>query len=142
MKLRTKSTDWKVNLSLFPRKWRWCFSHWMSASTSPSRPECLSSTTAGSRTMIDSWRHQAKKCAPLHVVAHWVSSAWTNIPAELFAKSIKKCWISYALDGTKDDSDVDDPSSDYLPSTATMLVKTRIPHETKLPSVIQVPYVC
>ena len=87
------------------------------------------------------------KRAPPHI-AHWVSSAWTSIPARLVAKSLKKCCISNALDGTEDNlkwddaednSDVDDTSSDYLPS-ATMLVKARIPHETKLPSVIQVPY--
>ena len=54
----------------------------------------------------------------------WISSAWTRIPAELVTKSFKKCCISNALDGTEDgllwdddkDSDVDDPSSDYLPS--------------------------
>ena len=65
------------------------------------------------------------KRAPPQVVAHWVSSTWTSIPAELVAKSFKKCCISNALDGTGDDllwdddndySDVDDPSSDYLPS--------------------------
>ena len=65
------------------------------------------------------------KRAPPHIVAHWVSSAWTSIPAELVAKSFKKCCISNALDGTeddvlwdddKDDSNVDNPSSDYLPS--------------------------
>ena len=66
------------------------------------------------------------KCAPPHVVARWVSSAWTSIPAELVAKSFKKCCISNTLDGTEDsllwdddnedDGDVDDPSSDYLPS--------------------------
>ena len=64
------------------------------------------------------------KCAPAHVVAHWVLSTWTSIPAELVAKSFKKCCISSTLDGTeddllwdddKDDSDVDDPSSDCLP---------------------------
>ena len=52
------------------------------------------------------------KRAPPHVVAHWVSSTWTSIPAELVAKSFKKCCIYNALDGTEDDSDVDDPSSD------------------------------
>ena len=45
------------------------------------------------------------------------------ISAELVAKSFKKCCISNALNGTEDDllwdnneddSDVDDPSSDYL----------------------------
>ncbi len=65
------------------------------------------------------------KRAPPHVVAHWVSSAWTSIPAELVAKSFKKCCISNALYGTEDDllwdDDEDDnnfdiPSSDYLPS--------------------------
>ena len=63
------------------------------------------------------------KRAPLRIVAQWVSSAWTSIPAELVAKSFKNCYISNALDGTEDDllwdddednSDVDDPSSDYL----------------------------
>ena len=58
------------------------------------------------------------KRAPPHVVAHWVSSAWTSIPAELVAKSFKKCCISNALDGMKDkllwDDDEDDPSSNYL----------------------------
>ena len=55
-----------------------------------------------------------------YAVAHWVSSAWTSIPAELVAKSFKKCCISSALDGMEDDdeedSDVDDPSSDYVQS--------------------------
>ena len=65
------------------------------------------------------------KHAPPHVVAHWVLSTWTSITAELVVKSFKKCCISNALDGTEDDDlwedevdnrDVDDPSSDYLPS--------------------------
>ena len=89
------------------------------------------------------------KCAPPHIIAHWVSSAWTSIPAELVAKSFKKCCISNALDGTEDDLlwDDDEDNSDLTTEaattycwTVTMLVKTRIPHETKLPSVIQVPY--
>ena len=42
------------------------------------------------------------KCEPPHVVAHWISSARTSIPAELVAKSFKKCCISNALDGTDD----------------------------------------
>ena len=76
------------------------------------------------------------KHAPPHVVAHWVSSAWTSIPAELVAKSFKKCCISNALDSTEDDllqdddeddSDVDGPSSGYLPSASD-------------DAVIQVPY--
>ena len=58
------------------------------------------------------------KHTPPHVAAHWVSSAWVSIPAELVAKSFKKCCISTTLDGTeddllwddKDDSDVDLPS--------------------------------
>ena len=65
------------------------------------------------------------KCAPPPVVTHWVLSTWTSIPAELVAKSFKKCCTSNASDGTEhdllwdddeDNSDVDDPSSDYLPS--------------------------
>ena len=65
------------------------------------------------------------KHAPPQVVAHWVSFAWTSVPAESDAKSFKKCCVCNALDGTKDDplwdddeddSDVNDPSSDYLPS--------------------------
>ena len=65
------------------------------------------------------------KRAPPQVVAHWVSSTWTSIPAELVAKSFKKCYISNTLDGMEDDllwdddeddSDINDPSSDYLPS--------------------------
>ena len=65
------------------------------------------------------------KHAPPHVVAHCVSSTWTSIPSELVAESFKKCCISNALDGTEDDflwdnddddSIVDNPSSDYLPS--------------------------
>ena len=64
------------------------------------------------------------KRAPPHIVAYWVLSAWTNIPAELVAKSFKKCCISNILDGTEDDllwdddeddSDVNDSSSDHLP---------------------------
>ena len=56
------------------------------------------------------------KRAPRHV-AHWVSSTWTSIPAELVAKSFRKCCISNALDGMEDALLwVDDPSSDYLPS--------------------------
>ena len=51
------------------------------------------------------------KHAPHHHVAHLVSTAWTSIPAELVAKSFKKCCIFNLLDGTEDD-----PSSDYLPS--------------------------
>ena len=58
------------------------------------------------------------KHAPSHIVARWVSSAWTNIPSELVAKFFKKCCISNVLDGTEDDNednnDIDDPSSDYL----------------------------
>ena len=73
---------------------------------------------------------------------HWVLSAWTRIPAELVEKSFKKCCISNALDGTEGDLlwDDDEDDSDVDDSTATMLVKTRIPHETKLPSVVQAPY--
>ena len=66
------------------------------------------------------------KGAPHYVVAHWVLSAWTSIPAEMVAKSCKKCCISNALDGMEDDilwddddeddSNLDDPSSDYLSS--------------------------
>ena len=50
---------------------------------------------------------------------------WTSIPAELVTKSFKKCCISNALDGMEDDllwdddeddSNIDDPRSDYLPS--------------------------
>ena len=63
------------------------------------------------------------KCAAPHAVAHWVSSAWTSITAELVTKSVKKCCISIVLDGTEgnllwdnnaDDSDVNDPSSNCL----------------------------
>ena len=65
-----------------------------------------------------------KRAPPYYVVAHWASSAWTSIPAELVAKSFKKCHISNTLDGVEDDilldddeadSIVDDPSSNYLP---------------------------
>ena len=61
------------------------------------------------------------KPAPPHVVAHWVLSTWTSIPAELVAESFKKCFISNALDGTEDDllwdddeddSDIDDAGGD------------------------------
>ena len=60
------------------------------------------------------------KCAPPHFVAHLVSLAWISIPAELVAKSFKKCCISNTLDdllwdNDEDNSDIDDPSSDYLP---------------------------
>ena len=59
------------------------------------------------------------KRAPSHVVAQWVLSAWASIPAELVAISFKNWCISNALDGTEDDeddSDVDNPNSNYLPS--------------------------
>ena len=96
----------------------------MSASTSPSRPDLSE--------QYDHWilGHEREltasgkiKRAPPHIVARWVSSAWTSIPAELVAKSFKKCCISNTLDSTEDNllwdeenSDVDNPSSDYIPS--------------------------
>ena len=89
----------------------------MSALTSPSRHDCWISDHDRELTASGEIKR-----APPYVVAHWVSSAWTSIPAELVAKSFK-CCTSNALDGTENDllwdednSDVDDPSSDYLPS--------------------------
>ena len=100
----------------------------MSVSTSPSGPDCLSSQyncwiSDHDRELTASGK--IKRAPPYYIVAHWVSSTWTSIPAELVAKSFKKCCISNALDSMeddhlwdddKDDSNVDDPSSDYLPS--------------------------
>ena len=54
----------------------------------------------------------------------WSRPHGQGIPAELVAKSFKKCCISNALDGTEDDllwdndkadSDIDNPTSVYLP---------------------------
>ena len=64
------------------------------------------------------------KRAQPHVAAHSALSTWKSIPAELVAKSFKKCCISNALDGTEDDflwddeddSDVDDSGSDNFTS--------------------------
>ena len=55
-----------------------------------------------------------KRAPPYYVVAHWVSSTWTSIPAELVAKSFKMCCISNALDGMEDDLlwDDDDAGED------------------------------
>jgi len=36
-------------------------------------------------------------------VARWVSAAWKAIPESIIIRSFKKCGISNALDGSKDD---------------------------------------
>ena len=50
----------------------------------------LSSMTAGSLNDRELMASSKIKCAPPHIVAHWVLSAWTSITAELVAKSFKK----------------------------------------------------
>jgi hypothetical protein len=42
------------------------------------------------------------RTAPLEV-ARWVSAAWKAIPESIIVQSFKKCCISNALDGSKDD---------------------------------------
>jgi len=36
-------------------------------------------------------------------VARWVSAAWKAIPESIIVRSVKKCCISNALDGSEDD---------------------------------------
>ena len=36
-------------------------------------------------------------------VARWISAAWKAIPESIIVRSIKKCCISNALDGSEDD---------------------------------------
>jgi hypothetical protein len=43
-----------------------------------------------------------KRAAPSEV-ARWVSAAWKAIPESILVRSFKKCRISNALDGSKDD---------------------------------------
>jgi hypothetical protein len=43
-----------------------------------------------------------KRAAPSEV-ARWVLAAWTAIPESIIVRSFKKCCISNALDGSKDD---------------------------------------
>jgi len=44
-----------------------------------------------------------KHTAPSEVV-WWVSAAWKSIPESIIIRSFKKCCISNALDGSKDDN--------------------------------------
>ena len=39
----------------------------------------------------------------LQQVCEWTVTAWESIPAEMIIKSFKKCGISNAMDGSKDD---------------------------------------
>ena len=52
-----------------------------------------------------------KRAAPSEVT-RWVSAAWKAIPESILIRSSKKCCISNALDGSKDDivweNDVED----------------------------------
>ena len=43
------------------------------------------------------------KCAAPSEVTRWVSAAWKAIPESIIVRSFKKCCISNALDGSKDD---------------------------------------
>jgi hypothetical protein len=43
-----------------------------------------------------------KRAAPSEV-ARWVLAAWKAIPESIIVKSLKKCCISNALDGSEDD---------------------------------------
>ena len=36
-------------------------------------------------------------------MARWVSAAWKAIPESIIVRSVKKCCISNALDGSEDD---------------------------------------
>ena len=50
-----------------------------------------------------------KKRAPSkEIVLRWIDRAWSEIPAELIAKSFKSCGIANALDGTEDEAVWDD----------------------------------
>ena len=82
------------------------------------------------------------KCAPPHIVVHWVSSTWTGIPAELVAFLMHETAQRTTFCGTTTRTIATSTTQAVTTycRTAMMLVKTRIPHETKLPSVIQVPY--
>jgi hypothetical protein len=45
-------------------------------------------------------------------VARWVSAAWKAILESIIIRSFKKCCISNALDGSKDDNQWEDDSED------------------------------
>jgi hypothetical protein len=62
------------------------------------------------------------KCAAPSEVARWVLAAWKAIPESIIVRSFKKCCISNALDGSKDDilwkGDVEEKDvSDWVDST-------------------------
>ena len=46
------------------------------------------------------------------LVCRWVKDAWDAIPADMIAKSFRKCGISNALDGSEDDAIYDNDASD------------------------------
>ena len=54
------------------------------------------------------------KAASLSTMCQWVDEAWKSLPAEMVARSFKKCGISNAIDGTEGDilwEDVDEQST-------------------------------
>jgi len=59
------------------------------------------------KTLVRSSNRHISFNRPLRVapseVARWVSAAWKAIPESIIVRSFKKCCISNALDGSKDD---------------------------------------
>lgn len=49
-----------------------------------------------------------KQAPSKEIVLRWINQAWSEIPAELIAKSFKSCGSGNALDGTEDEAVWDD----------------------------------